>query len=414
MFSSGRRLQEVTELPGFSVRGGQHVSEAVGRWIDVAMSGLGRRLRERADGVLRSVFPSFLHERQIMAYASEAQPGTFSPSALRFHVSVLVVLVLACASTPAWPYEAECRYDIEPGTLDWRPLAEPQTQGRPGLLLSELVEGTPPGYFVRSEAGSCLGRIDRTILEFVGTCRHPESGRDHTLIHTVGGAYMSDVEIWSVDPVTKNPVRDYFEAWGDLLLQGVGMEKLVAADGNCLWQDRRKGRKIFADAMSDLRVGREVNLRHVSELPTRIVPRAAVHKWLKALDGIARFEGAVYAGDVDRAGWRVVQVYGVWHCESEGVVLLLDRKTESWRAIYDVPSGCMKVLNFPLQDMVIKDNRLHIWACTVCGSWGAYEEFIVDLRTLRVTPVRADEWLRGPEEGENPPIADIDREVLSD
>ena len=354
-----------------------------------------------------------------MTYAPRSPPGRFFPSIPRSFVSVLVVLVLACAGAPAWSYEAEyyeaeCRYDIEPGTLDWRPLAEPQAQGRPGLFLSELVEGTPPGYFVRSQGGRCLGRIDRTIAEFVGTCRHPVSGRDHALIYAISGAYIGFVQVWSVDPATQNPVRDYFEIWGDRLLEGIGLERLVAADGSCLWQDRRKGLKIFADAMSDLRVGREIYFRDVSELPTRIVPRAVVHKWLKALDGIAKFEGAVYAGDADRAAWKIVQVYGVWRYEAEGVVLLLDRKTGTWRAIYDVPSGGMKVLSFPLQDMVIKDNRLHVWACNTCDSWGAYEEFVVDLRTLRVAPVRADEWLRSPGEGgKNPPIVDIDREVLS-
>ena len=166
--------------------------------------------------------------------------------------------------------------------------------------------------------------------------------------------------------------------------------------------------------MSDLRVGREINPRGVSELPTRIVPAAIVRKWLKALDGVARLEGAVYAGDADRAAWRVVQVYGVWDCDAEGVVLLLDRRTGSWRAIYDVPSGCSKVLSFSLGDMVIRDNRLSVGACTACAMWGVYEEFVVDLRTYRVAPLRAEERLRSADEGGNPRIVDIDREVLSD
>ena len=207
------------------------------------------------------------------------------------------------------------------------------------------------------------------------------------------------------------------------------MEQLVAADGSCRWQDRKKGRKLFHDAMSDLRVGRGLNLRRVADLlragrklnlrrgtevPTRVVQPAAVHKWLKALDGIARLEGAVYASDADREAWRVVQVHGVWNCDAEGVVLLLHRKTGTWTSIYDVSSGCSKVLSFSLRDMVIKDNRSYAWACTACASWGYYEEFVVDLRTLRVAPLREDEWLRSAEEGKNPPIIDIDRELFSD
>ena len=351
-----------------------------------------------------------------MTYVAQTQSGRFSPSALCSVVSILVMLILVGAGTQAWSYEAECRYDIEPGTLDWRPLAEPQAQVRPSLFLSERAEGDPgyPGHWVRSEGGTCLGRNRHSIVRFVTTCRHPVSGRDHTLIYAQSGAYLSYAEIWSVDPATGNPMRDYFEVRGDQQFEGAGLEQLVAADGSCRWQDRKKGRKLLHDAMSDLRVGREINPRRVSELPTRIVPAAVVHKWLKVLHGIARLEGAVYAGDADREAWRVVQVHGVWDCDAEGVVLLLDRRTGNWRAIYDVPSGCSKVLSFSLRDMVIKDNRLFVWACTACESWGYYEEFIVDLRTLRVAPLREDEWLRSAEEGENPPIVDIDRELFSD
>ena len=225
---------------------------------------------------------------------------------------------------------------------------------------------------------------------------------------------MAHVQVWSVDPETGNPVRDYEEVTGDLLLQGVGMEELVAADGSCVWQDRKKGRKLLDGAMSDLRVGRKVAFGEVSELPTRIVPTATVRQWLNALDGFARIEGPVYASDADREAWRVVQVHGVRECDAEGVVLLLDRKTEVWRAIYDVPSGCSKVLSFSLRFMVIEDNRLIAWACRVCGSWGSYEKFAVDLRTHRVVPLEGGETTLGYYEGRNLPVGDVDRELFSD
>ena len=366
--------------------------------------------------------------KQVLA---RVRSGRFCSSAVRFVVSILVVLVLAGAGTQASPYEAECRYDIDPGTLDWRPLAEPQAQDRPTLFLSVRPDGDYrcPGHWVRSEAGTCLGWTRHCLVRFVTTCRHPVSGRDHALLYAISGAYLSYAEIWSVDPATGNPVRDYDEVWGDLQFEGPALEPLVAADGSCRWQDRKKGRKLFHDAMSDLRVGRELHLRRVAkllraggkldprrvaELPTRVVQPAAVHKWLKALDGIARIEGAVYASDADREAWRVVQVHGVWNCDAEGVVLLLDRRTGTWTSIYDVSSGCSKVLSFPLRHMVIKDNRLFAWACTICGQWGAYEEFVVDLGTYRVAPIRAEEWFVEPKEGKNPPIIDIDRELFSD
>ena len=163
-----------------------------------------------------------------MTYSSYP-PGRSSPSALRSVVSIFVALVLASAGTQAWSYGAECRYDMESGALDWRPLAEPQAQDRPSLFLSERVEGEP-GYFVRSEGGDCLGRIEHFLAHFVATCRHPISGRDHAVIYVQSGAYLSYAEIWSVDPVTGNPIRDYFEVRGDLMFEGAGLEQLVAAD----------------------------------------------------------------------------------------------------------------------------------------------------------------------------------------
>ena len=354
-----------------------------------------------------------LHKRKTMTYAPPISSGRIFPSAIHSAVLILFVLVLAHASAQAQSYEAGGCYDIDSSTLQWRAVEKWRAQNRPWLFLSERVEGQP-GYFVHVEGGRCLGRIGHHFARIVDTCRHPVSDRTHTLIYTQSGAYLGYIEIWSADSASGNPVRDYVEVWGDLALQGAEMEELVAADGSCMWQERKKGRQLFDEAMSDLRVGGEIDNPHrLSELPTRIVPAATVEKWLRALDGIARLEGAVYASDADREAWRVVQVHGVWNCDAGGVVLLLDRKTGDWRAIYDVPSGCTKVLSFSLRDMVVRHDRLFAWACTACSGWGFYEEFAVNLRTHRVAPVRTDEVLRSGAEGGNPPIVNIGHELFS-
>ncbi len=348
-----------------------------------------------------------------MTYAPLTRTGRVFTSTIHAIALVLIVLVLAHHGAQAQTYEGGGCYDIDPSTLEWRPQAKWQAQDYPWLILSQRVEGTPPGHFLHAEGGRCLGRIEHLIARIVNTCRHPVSGRSHWLIYTQSGAYLGYIEIWSVDPASGNPVRDYVEVWGDRVLKGVGMEQLVAADGSCLWQERKEGRELFDVAMSDLRIGREVgNPRRLSELPTRIVPAETVKHWLKTLDGIARLEGAVYASDADREVWRVVQVYGVWNCDAEGVVLVLDRKTGVWRAIYDVPSGCSKVLSFSLRDMIIIHDRLYVWACTSCASWGYYEEFVVNLRTHRVSPLRPYEWLRGGDDGGNPRIVNLDHELF--
>ena len=199
-------------------------------------------------------------------------------------------------------------------------------------------------------------------------------------------------------------------------MAGEGLELLIAANGSCLWQDRQRGRKILNEGMTALRVGEEVSFDRISELPTRIVPTETVRKWLKALDGIAELEGAVYASDADRDAWRVVQVLGVWNCNAKGVVLLLDRKTRVWKAIYDVPSGCAKTHNFPLRGMTVKDNRLLVSACAFyCGDYGGhpYRKFAVDLHTSRVTR-QAETWLYLDNTQKNPSIADIATEAFAD
>ena len=269
----------------------------------------------------------------------------FARNASGIALSVVVALTVADAGAEPRSYAAECRYDIAPDTLKWRTIAQGKAQDQRRLFLSERVEGTP-WYFVRSEGGRCLGIVERTITKFIGACRHPVSGRVHALIYAQSGAYIGFVQVWSVDPDTGNPVRDYFEVEGDLVMEGVGMDDWVAADGSCAWQTRKKGQELLDGAMSDLRVGTRVGFDQGSELPTRILASATVRKWLNALDGFARIEGPAYASDADRKAWRVVQVHGVRDCEAEGVVLLLDRETGVWRAIYDVPSGCSKVLSF--------------------------------------------------------------------
>ena len=119
-----------------------------------------------------------------------------------------------------------------------------------------------------------------------------------------------------------------------------------------------------------------------------------------------------YADRTDRKAWRVVQILGFWTCDAKGVVLLLHRKTSAWKAIYDVPSGCFKKLNFPFRGMVVQDGRLFVSACTSCGGWGLYDEFVVDLRTLRVARPQQDPKALGARRENDPPIRALEREVF--
>lgn len=331
-------------------------------------------------------------------------------------LSVLVALTFRDAGAQARDSDAQCLHDIEPSLLEWRTLTDEGSRDRPRLFFSQLVEGKGFGHYVRSEVGRCLERIEAPVIRVLDTCHHPESGREHTVLYVLRGAYIGYAQVWSIHPATGNPVKDYDEIWGGRLMAGEGLELLIAANGSCLWQDRQRGRKILNEGMTALRVGEEVSFDQISELPTRIVPTETVRKWLKALDGIAELEGAVYASDADRDAWRVVQVLGVWNCDAKGVVLLLNRKTRVWKAIYDVPSGCAKTHNFPLRGMTVKDNQLLVSACAFyCGDYGGhpYRKFAVDLHTSRVTR-QAETWLYLGYTQKNPSITDIAREAFAD
>lgn len=256
---------------------------------------------------------------------------------------------------------------------------------------------------------------------FKTVCRDPVSGRDHAVFHTIAGASSSTVQIWGVDPASSALKPLYTEFWGDME-SGDGkweLDRLVAGDGTCLWRERQKARDTVKAAMMALRVraGEDVGPGGAAPdtLPARGIPAGTARKWLKALGGARSaviLEGAVYADAAGRASWSVVQALGATLHEREGAVLLLDRRTGAWRSIYDVS------LDYPMLGMVVRGDRLF---ASVCVAWcdrgrgysgeAEYETLAVDLRTKRPTVL----WTppSGSLNGKNPPIRNVDEEILS-
>lgn len=168
-------------------------------------------------------------------YSLLTQNGRSFLSAIHFVILFMLVLFLAQASAQAQTYEAGGCYDIEFCTHQWQAISKWQAQYRPWMYLSVRVEGKP-GYFIHTKGGRCLGRINHHFARIAHACRHPVSDRAHILIYARTGDSPHYIEVWSVDPASGNPVRDYFEVWEDLALMGARMEEMVAADGSCLWQ----------------------------------------------------------------------------------------------------------------------------------------------------------------------------------
>ena len=253
---------------------------------------------------------------------------------------------------------------------------------------------------------------------FKMVCRDPVSGRDHAVFLTVAGASSSTIQVWGVDPVSAALKPLYTEWWGDMESHDTdrwGLDRLIAEDGTCLWRNRQEARATVKAAMVALRVRAEENVEpgwtFPVTLPTREIPAETARNWLRSLEGTAStaiLEGAVYADDASRASWRVVQALSTTQYEWEGVILLLDRRAGTWQAIYDVS------LDYPMLGMVVEGDHLFAAICVASCYDGhgyagdaEYDTLAVDLRTMRATRFKSSSL------GNNPPIHDVDEEILS-
>ena len=322
---------------------------------------------------------------------------------------------------------------IEPVT---RTAVQGRFEGSENSISRMILSNEDPEHcLIRHERGEQPGEILQYVAHFVSTCRDPVSKLDHVVLQTSNGRQYHDIHVWTVDQTTKTPKQLYREAWSESVydeyddpgpyedipvyeMDSSGLGRMVAADGSCLWRTRKKAFETFESAMAELRIGQNIDLPFnggVVALQTRAIPAETVRKWLVALDGVAMFEGAEYADDAARNSWRVVQVLGGPWCDSSGVVLVLDRQTGAWKAIYDVEGGCSKSWNFPLRGMVVKKHQLFALLCTECSGWGDYYPFVIDLRTGNVAPLgdKNDDYVMTIDD-ENPRVRDVDKEIFSE
>ena len=275
------------------------------------------------------------------------------------------------------------------------------------------------GCGIRHEDGepSAL-EVDRARI--AALCRDPVSGRDHVLVHAGGGSGCCPIEVWSVDEQDDTPKVLYSEQWGDSASWTEGkwsLRRLVADDGTCLWRQREGADERVAAALAALGVGERAPFgRPVMALPTREIPAATVRDALRDVERLAILERPVYTSRADWDFWRVVQVVGDGLRQEEempigGVVLLLDRSSGTWRAIYDVPGASGKRSDFRLLGMMVDGDRLYAGMCySDCGHWGAYQRVVIDLRTNRATLVGTDDGI----EDQNPPVLDLEGEIFAE
>ncbi len=256
--------------------------------------------------------------------------------------------------------------------------------GEAGLALWNSDGGCAVGREAGGGRSALVG--DWNTASFALRCRDLATNRDHAVVHLSAGQYH-EIQVWADEPGSASPERLHFEGWGDAVYDEPGdmwgANRLVADDGACLWRGLRRARETYRTA--------------ITALQARRLDAATVRAQFAALrDAGAEFEGAGYANAAARSSWSVVQITGSEACsETGGVVLALDRKAGTWRSIYDVPSGCAKVLYFKMTDMVVDGDRLYAAVCVQCLGWGEYGNFAIDLRTGR--KARLDFDARMPE-----------------
>ena len=305
---------------------------------------------------------------------------------------------------------------------EWSPrgfFVDPARPTRVFLRIRPHESGSYHQCFLQHEDGP-LSQMRAENIEFLTLCRDPVSGRDHAVFsrYGTGSGSIPALQYWSVHPDTQQLALEYRQNIPELQEHA---HLLVDAEGQCQWRQQKAARAVFDDAMAVLRDEIELDDRVLDiavgdslPLPTRPLSAETVRHWLHAL----RIQAAAFATietlDLSESApgqpWRLVQILGRELCRAPGVVLLHDTRSGQWHALYAVPSGCARALNFPLRDMMLSGDTLVASACTACSFWGAYGTFAIDLRTHRITRVEpaADE-ARLPRPLADPEAAQVNR-----
>lgn len=270
--------------------------------------------------------------------------------------------------------------------------------------------------YLQHDDGPTIG-FEWDAVHLMEICRDPVTGLDVALLRRSMGKY-SDVEFWSVDPGSLMPTLEYGEPWYDHVTPE--NRASLIQQGECRYHTRRDSMAQFREAMSELGTTGGPRQDDVSArstmwgaapgadiaLVTRAIPRAVATQWLSALaetqPRIATFETARYIDRRARTRWWVLQVLGTQLENAPGVVLLQDRTTGQWHAIYDVFSGGSHLLNYPLESMTVKGDMLLARACVWCAGRGRYRDVRINLKTrtavgIEVMPEFVDRNRQNPE-----------------
>ncbi len=232
-------------------------------------------------------------------------------------------------------------------------------------------------------------------VSFVGVCRSPSTGLDQVILHIWGGA---PTQRGSIDFVyyDQNEKRfKYYYSPGDIapvpeyyVKCSNGRELRRHAGSStpceCTWEGSLKkelqGKDIFALLRPS---GVETSVIVDTSLPTKSFSQAEFDQIRNQITNLndQRF---IVRDLAENKKWKIVAVYFEELWSSWGVLLAQDKRDETWKAFYNIPSGVSKVSLFMPKVSLGEGGLLKAKLCTDCTWWGVYDDFVIDLDTMRV------------------------------
>ena len=233
--------------------------------------------------------------------------------------------------------------EVVPQTL----VGEFVTHGiRQHMVLEQDWNGEEPGCTLTLEGFVPLRFRYPAWMMLRRTCRDPVTRLDHAavIIHTGGNPDPGMVAHLYADRATGKLAVGYEEYVHDM------SSAEPTPDGVCRWRAKDSAITTFHSAIAALRITDRLSTQERLQalpsrtavfLPSRTLPADRVGDWLVTL-ALLPLDVVDISVIVDEGGrWTLVRIVGRTICVTPGVVLLHDARTNIWRSIFDLVSGCL-------------------------------------------------------------------------
>jgi len=170
-------------------------------------------------------------------------------------------------------------------------------------------------------------------------------------------------------------------------------------DGDfCRWPEHRTQKTAFLDLLHEWRpgAGEDYLLPYTKQKKedfTAPVKSVSADQLAEGMLKLAPYIGHyIYSETLhEDKTWRIHALTGTDFCDAEGIVIAENLKQKTYQAIYAIPSGCSKAVNYPPRVLSLKNNKMEAEFCTDCSWYGDWGVFEWDLKTHRVRYLRKAE-----------------------